>query len=1761
MKSIRLKLATFAAAAAFILFSPFLEAATQTWTNAPSDQDLSNFLNWVSQVAPISADTVVFNDSAVTNLNNDLADATTLTMTFNLTTNSTYTVTNAGNSITLGGNITDNSLTPVTFMGGTLWLPASRTLAVVPGGNLTVGSVISNSTGNNALTLSENIVAPNQFLPLAVIATTPINYALPATVTLNGAIANGYTNTTTLGAGTELALDFSNMISPVNLLSTNAVVMNGAIYSLKGKSTGSTVQTNLGTLTYANGNIISLNDNGGLGTALTLGNTWTRSGAGTLILDMSAGGTVNANPTLANGIIGSVVVKDSTTSGFATTNATGSVVRYTGATALPSSGTAPNINYVTSGNVTMSGGSFGVNSLALDAGGGAGVLDLGGPGNVMTNTSHGIIMTGGNGFTIQNGMVAANNSEVIIHQMGAGTLNLNAQIGTGTAAFSMNGSGTMVINSLSTNSGTSVINHGTVRLGVASGAGVGPLGNTTNGLTVNAGGVLDLNGNNLVVGTYNGSGFGMVTNSAGGAPAIITLGNGNNRLSGLGNTFWAGNLAIKIVGNNGTRDDFGGSFQSGHTGGTIYQGNNLGDRVVNPAVFGYGPVVFNTNGGFTIPSSGLAGWNLGFSNAVVVNGTGNVLNFQNNSSGNLVYSIGPWTGSGTLTLNQSFSPTFNWGGDISSFQGTIIAQGTGTTTPSYTISYVNTNNANIGGSAQAVFDLQVTGSGNNNFQYNATNTPATIRLGDLNTTGSTGTGAVNLRDQAANTTVNFEVGALNASSVFNGNIINNASGSTVGITKIGTGNWTLSALNGSGATPTLSYTGLTTISNGILTVNGVLSSSPVNIFAAGALAGGGTIGSLVTLSAGNAGILLTNNSGAMFSLNGGLTLSNANVLAFDIGSTSDQIALGGSSFTQNGTATIYIAQTTGFGAGTYDLITGASGISVSNFTLGNTLPGYTLALSSPDSSTLRLTVTVAAPATAFWHNRSGANWSTVGNWDTDQSSGIALTSPPAVPTDVTFAADAASSFNTTLGADFSIHSLTLSTPNNVTIEGANTLSISAGINNSGASNVINAKVALSTDQAWGNNSGFPFTVNSEISGAHSLTFNDNGNEIILNGVNTYSGGTVLNTGKLRLGNSTNTLADAGALFINNNAVLEMGTNSDTVGVVGIGAGSVIGSGGTLTGSSFAFTNASVTANLAGNGAALAVNSGSTILSGTNSFSGTTAIAADAILTLAGNNSAATGGIVDNGGLYIQGSPAAVGAGQVLTVANGNTINLRADISTVFTCGGINPGTTVSFNVDQAASGVSGSTLTLNGPLTWSVAGTGVAAEGNNNYKLALGDLFGGNGGSVTLFADTADLAIKSFSALGNSSSVIFQGSQNISVLVGLTNAPTKGLGLNFNSSGTVILWGPTILTGTGPVTSSGFAVNSGAVILNNSGAASTVSTVSVALGGSGFGNASLLLGGTDVNGIAGGITMGRNVAVQDLGGDPLVLGGQNTSGANAFTGNISLGASTDTGKSVTLLAATGGEVDFTGNILKNGADISAGVTINDAVHRGTIKLLGANTYAGPTTASAGTISFSTWHAGGGSLSLSDTTTLVVTNAGNGVGASFSALTLGSSGPTTNVFENVASTTIPLVNATGVLAVNGNCAIAISSNNAIAAVGEYPLIKYGSFAGSLPTLTATPANFTGVLTNDMVNGWIALNVTSVVSPVNTNAGPIQVSVSGSTLSLAWPTNAGWTLMTNSVGLTAMDQWFPYPGSTSLTNVNITIDPSKTNVFFRLQYPYP
>ena len=76
-----------------------------------------------------------------------------------------------------------------------------------------------------------------------------------------------------------------------------------------------------------------------------------------------------------------------------------------------------------------------MNTLQLDTSGGTGILDLGGASNILTLTQFGILVTGANSFTIQDGEVGAAATEVIVHQFATGTLTIAGTISSGAGSL------------------------------------------------------------------------------------------------------------------------------------------------------------------------------------------------------------------------------------------------------------------------------------------------------------------------------------------------------------------------------------------------------------------------------------------------------------------------------------------------------------------------------------------------------------------------------------------------------------------------------------------------------------------------------------------------------------------------------------------------------------------------------------------------------------------------------------------------------------------------------------------------------------------------------------------------------------------------------------------------------------------------------------------------------------------------------------------------------------------------------------------------------------------------------------------------------------------------------------------------------------------------------------------------------------------------------------------------------------------------------
>ena len=71
---------------------------------------------------------------------------------------------------------------------------------------------------------------------------------------------------------------------------------------------------------------------------------------------------------------------------------------------------------------------------------------------------------------------------------------------------------------------------------------------------------------------------------------------------------------------------------------------------------------------------------------------------------------------------------------------------------------------------------------------------------------------------------------------------------------------------------------------------------------------------------------------------------------------------------------------------------------------------------------------------------------------------------------------------------------------------------------------------------------------------------------------------------------------------------------------------------------------------------------------------------------------------------------------------------------------------------------------------------------------------------------------------------------------------------------------------------------------------------------------------------------------------------------------------------------------------------------------------------------------------------------------------------------------------------------------------------------------------------------------------------TGAAHLTNSVSGGVLSLSWPPGQGWKLQmqTNSLAVGLGTNWV-YATDGSTTSTNITINPAKPTVFYRLAYP--
>ena len=497
--------------ASTLLLAPAAFAAN-TWDGGGADGNWSNNLNWDSDSLPNYGSPLSFGGSTGLTSNNDGATSSIVGITFN---SGAGAFTLSGSSVTLGGNITNNSATAQTI-NLPLVLDANRTIST-SSGNITLGGPISGpfsliKSAGNTLTMN---TAGSSFSRLQINAGTVklgVNDALST--------AGGFTTATAAAATLDLNGKTQTMGGTIVIAGTAAGTVTisdtagGGVLKL-----GNDVSQNSGSL--SNVTISAALDLNGATRSFTLNNSattfdvsgvisnsggtagLTKAGVGTLTL--SGANTFNGNTTVSAGLLtlnNASALQNSTldtTASIASSNATTGLK--TTATTLTLGGLSGDKNLASLFHSTN--GYGGVTALTLNPALGqtpsySGIIANGASGMTVTKTGAGTqVLTVANSYTggtaINGGILSIGNAAAL------GT--------TGTISF---GGGTLQYNGITTDLSSRFSTAANQAYRV-----------DTNGQTVTWAGALASSGGSL---TKTGGGTliltGGLSNSFGGAVAV-----------------------------------------------------------------------------------------------------------------------------------------------------------------------------------------------------------------------------------------------------------------------------------------------------------------------------------------------------------------------------------------------------------------------------------------------------------------------------------------------------------------------------------------------------------------------------------------------------------------------------------------------------------------------------------------------------------------------------------------------------------------------------------------------------------------------------------------------------------------------------------------------------------------------------------------------------------------------------------------------------------------------------------------------------------------------------------------------------------------------------------------------------------------------------------------------------------------------------------------------------------------------------------------
>ncbi|HEY1686737.1 MAG TPA: autotransporter-associated beta strand repeat-containing protein [Tepidisphaeraceae bacterium] len=910
-------------------------------------------------------------------------------------------------------------------------------------------------------------------------------------------------------------------------------------------------------------------------------------------------------------------------------------------------------------------------------------------------------------------------------------------------------------------------------------------------------------------------------------------------------------------------------------------------------------------------------------------------------------------------------------------------------------------------------------------------------------------GSLNVTGAITNSTATATERQLYLQGAAGGNIsgnITDAAGTTgvVDIYKAGAGTWTVSGTNSSigstnvtGGTLVYSSTaamGGTTAFN--LSNGATLDLSAIGTYTLGAaqpLSGIGTVKGSISTSSGTTITPGVSGTSGTLATTGDLNLTGGSVLNFGLtgtatsnGGTNNMLSVGGN-LNLSGTTTINInLLNTVLGGGTYDLINyaGSENGDLSDLSL--------MGLGSTTRQTFKLTnptgqidlVVSGNPANLSWVG--GANSNT---WDLKTTSNFLNLGTSG--SDIYYDLDA------------------------VTFDDSGNAASPVNI----AGTLTPASVTVNSSQ------NYTFAGSGSLTGAMTLTKSGTGSLTILT-TNSYSGGTVINSGLVQVGNGTTSGSlGTGPITDNGSLVFNLpGTVSVPGNISGSGSITKQGSGEVdLSGASTYSGGTTISAGTLGAGGSTPLGTnggGTTIASGARLLTLST-INIPGTITLSGNYDGAAG----HGAIEASGGTATTGATATVTNLNltGNT-TLAADQYSALVVSGVIAGAGDNVNI------VGGGTVDFAGANTYSgttTVNSGVILQPNNASSLGTGTTGATVASGGETYATVNETLAYPFNVAGFG-------------VGGTEAAPTVGA---------IRTGGSTTVTYSGPITLSadaGFYVDGGATMavtgnvtgtntnLVLSGAASSTGSIT--------GNISLGTGGiTDASGgnwIIAGTTTSFTGPLTINTGATLTVGNGATTGsiatASSITDNGTLaynlssayaeshtisgsGGITQSGTGTTTLSGTNsftGAVSITGGILQatNSSSLgtTSGVSLTGNGATSSLDLTGNSTIAAPLIM------------GGRALSATNTVPVEVTSEGNNTLTG--AITL-----------NTGGNAYGLVSNSGTLTVTGTF-----TNNTGTATERYVYLggaSNGLINGSSPFAIGTATGGPGIgLVKDGAGTW-------------------------------------------------------------------------------------